>query len=189
VLGAVLVLVLGGLTIGAAVASIGPFGPSAVPLPALMPDDVTSCTYNGISAQEKAFAHGFKGLTGLWGCAIIPIDGGIFVFQFDNSTDYAAGVKRYEDYSGFDPQVHSDRCPPPQGFDGEDQWFTNAYPKTAGQNLLCARETSGPPVYAYLLPRRNVFFTIIAGANTSFHALDNWFDHHGGPGSHGSGNE
>jgi hypothetical protein len=34
-----------------------------------------------------------------------------------------------------------------------------------------------------------VFFTIIAGANTSFHALDNWFDHHGGPGSHGSGNE
>jgi len=189
VLGAVLVLVLGGLTIGAAVASIGPFAPSAVPLAELMPDDVSSCTYNGISAQEKAFAHGFTGLTGLWGCAIIPIDGGIFAFQFDNSTDYAAGVKRYENFSGFDPQVHSDRCPPPQGFDGETLWFTNTYPKMAGQNLLCALETSGSPDYTYFLPTRNVFFTVIAGATTSFHALDNWFANHGGPGPHGPGHE
>jgi hypothetical protein len=185
----VVILVLGGLTIGAAVASVGPFAPSNVPLAQLMPDDTSNCGTSAISSGEEAFAHQFKGLTGLYACAINPIQGPIFAFQFDNAADFQVAAKQFNNVVGVYPNFSKAYCPVAKGNAlGITDWYTNAYPRMAGQTLECFTE-SNRPEYVYFLPARNTFFTIVAGSNISFQALDKWFDRYGRPGPHGPGNE
>jgi len=185
VLIAAVVVVLGGLTVGAAVSHTGPFepsGPTPATLKKLMPNDVSNCT-NHVSTFK------FTGLSSVLGCNDNAINGLVFAYQFDNGADFRTSLAALNKGEAFDPSRASGSCPP-QSSTGKGlvTWNSKLFPKTPGQNLECFvvfkngdASLGSRPSYVWATPSENTFFQAVAGANDSMSTLDTWWSNHAGP--------
>jgi hypothetical protein len=185
VLIAVVILVLGGLVIGADIGHVGPFAKKTpvVALTRLLPDDLDGCSGN------VNLVKGLTGLTARLGCNVDAIHGEVFAYQFDTPADLQAGLARFNSAEAFTARSASSECPPKssQG-EGLTEWHNSLFKSTSGQVLECfsvsqGGSSTGPlqPTYIWSLPAENIFFQAFGGDSTSMKSLDTWWSNHAGP--------
>lgn len=183
---AVVIVVLGGLTLGAALGHFGPFkksGPTAATLHKLLPDDARGCT------SKVSTIKTLQGLSSVLGCNESTINGVVFAYQFDSSADFQASLTAFNKAESFDPSAATTTCPPKQaGGNGVTNWHSKLYPSLPGQRLECfdvsqngSANSPQQPTYIWTAPSENAMFQAVGGTNTSMSTLDTWWTNHAGP--------
>jgi hypothetical protein len=185
VLIAAVVVVLGGLTVGAAVSHTWPFkasGPTPATLKKLLPDDVRNCT-NNVSTFK------FTGLSSVLGCNDDAINGLVFAYQFDNGADFQTSLAALNKGESFDPSKAGSNCPPQSSTGkGVVTWSNKLFPSAPGQTLECFvvfkngdASLGSRPSYVWAAPSEDTFLQAVGGANVSMSTLDMWWSNHAGP--------
>ncbi|HXQ18440.1 MAG TPA: hypothetical protein VN781_02320 [Acidimicrobiales bacterium] len=180
------IVVLGGLTLGAALGHIGPFqksGSTTASLRRLLPNDARGCT------TKVSTIKTLQGLSSVLGCNESTINGVVFAYQFDSSVDYQASLTAFNKGESFDPSTAAATCPPKQaGGDGVTSWHSKLYPSLPGQRLECfsvsqngSANSPQQPTYIWTAPSENAIFQAVGGTDTSMSTLDTWWTNHAGP--------
>lgn len=104
----------------------------------------------------------------------------VWGYQFDNFSDYQAGVAQINHYVGFDTVTPGTTCPPSSGTsEGKVGWHANHNPKyksRTGQDIECLIDHQ-KPVLIWTMPTQDVFFI---GQNrvkgSSFDTVIKWWE-------------
>lgn len=149
-------------------------GPPVEAASKIIKPDVKFCRPTSLS--------GLKGVKAL-DCATRVTSIGLSAYQFDNTTDYSAGLRTINSSTGWAPSGAGFGCPPPSGKpEGRAGWHTITNPKykkqLSGQVLECYTPTHAASrlLYLWTLPTQRLI--LVAGdfsSSATFNDLENWW--------------
>jgi hypothetical protein len=172
--GAVVVVALIGLIVALASQGSNSGAGTIEPLSKIIQPDVRSC--------KSTVALGMSGLVNREFCQTSVHSIGLDAYQFDTSTDYANGLSRLNNLTGWNASSAGTHCPPGSGsFSGLTQWHSNVnglYRQRAGQLLECYsfNKSSKFLLYVWTLPTQRVI--LVANDNATgatFADLEKWW--------------
>jgi len=160
--------------------TVGPFAAQSRTVAQLMPADIPQST------DCQAYTPPVTGLVGLTAaleCLDPSLPGGtVFGLQFGSAADYAASVKAFNTWLGFDAATAGQACPPTAtGGEGTATWYDSGFPQLAGQDVECLTvgTSHNIPDYSWFYPNQDALFDAQGAPSSSLLTLSTWWTDHG----------